>query len=105
MIMKFRFINEDYTHNKDGEYYKGFQIVPFSYTMHYGNKKHDVNCVVLVLPESSKKNGFDISVSPEDEEGNEINFANAQEAKDYLDKYDGRLHLENRWNELHLVVE
>lgn len=103
--MKIQKINEDYTHNNDGVIYKGFAIVPFNYTLKFNGKSTPVKCVVLVLPESSKKYGMDIVVYPENEDGDTLNFRNVNEAKDYLDKYDGRLSIENKRNEIHLVVD
>ena len=107
MKLKFKNLVENVNQFDDGRIeYKDFEIVPFNYTIEFAGDKQDVSSVVIVFKQKARlDNGelMDVVAYCENEAGMVIDFNTIDEAKEYLDRYEGLLKLVQKYGELHLV--
>lgn len=119
MKLQFKRINEEVEEEFESESkdfddgrieYKDFEIVPSHWEMNVAGETYDVDGAYIVFKSKAKlDNGelMDVVAYCDNEAGMPISFNTVEEAKDYLDRYEGNLDLDVRntfrGTEFHLV--
>lgn len=85
--------------------YKGFTITHSPTTWHFGDQSYDVDRYIILSNHSLDKEGkHRLPLYCEDENHKVLNFNTLQEAKDWIDKYEGKFSVEVHGDEVHAVI-
>lgn len=85
--------------------YKGFTITHSPTTWYFGDQSYDVDRYIILSNHSLDKEGkHRLPLYCEDENRKVLNFNTLQEAKDWIDKYEGKFSVEVHGDEVHAVI-
>lgn len=86
--------------------YKKYTIEHFPIDAHMdGMEPQHIESYIIKSPAVLTNSGYHLPLYCEDEKGNEVNFRSLQQAKDWIDKFDGKFKLQwKHGDELHAVI-
>lgn len=86
--------------------YKQYTIVHFPLDFEYNTDKSHIESYLIQSPIVLSNSNYHLPLRAENENGEEINFNTLEDAKAWIDKYDGKFKLEVKYgNEIHAVIK